>query len=316
MKRTLVMLIALFLMASSLRAQLPYAAALRILHSGVDIRRVNTQAWLPLMQYAEMPVGAGDRLRLNQEGRALITFASGADMLLLPYSQLELVAFEQEAGGDLALHARFTGQGVIAVSPETTFSAFSITMPHAVITQPAQHFALQADTDHARVISAAGVVEIDAADQRIRVEAGDGVRLTAGSVDYAASLDSPMHFARLDSALDGCQGTARATERDSVNIRQGPGNGYAVIGEFLNGAEVIIMGMTPDGERYRVLFLSGFGWVVANGIVNACAGLPVYAYDTLEQVISVHDISDDDERLLTPFFGTWRDDYRFYPLNP
>jgi hypothetical protein len=313
-KRLWLILVAL-LIAATVQAQLPYSAALRVLNVGVEFRRLNTEAWERVRQHAEMPFGAGDVLRLNDEGRALITFADGVELLVLPHGELEILQFEQ-AGDTLTLRLRFSGQAAGAVTDPARFSQFEIETAQGVVTQPAQHFALQVDESAARLIAAAGTAVFDAGGDTVSVSAGEGARITADGIETANYLASPMHFARLDSLLDACPGTARATERDSVNIRQGPGSGYDIIGEVPNGAPVEIVATTPQRDRYRVRFLSGFGWVVADGIVTACADLPVLPYDTLERVYGVIGITADDTRLLEAFFGTWRDDYLFYPIIP
>lgn len=312
MKR-LVFVLILLLATATVAAQGRYAAVLRVLNTGVEFRRINTEAWERARLNAEMPFGAGDTLRLNGEGRALITFAEGAELLLLPYSEVELLAFEQ-VDAALSLRLRLSGQAVIATSDAVEFSTFEARMAFATVTQPARHFALQSDAGATRVIVAVGTASLDVDGTAVSVRAGDGVRVTADSVEPAAALTPPMHFARLDSTLDACLGVAQATERDSVNIRQGPGNGYDIIGEVLNGESVEIVATTPQRDRYRIRFLSAFGWVVASGVVASCPELPIMPYDTLELVYGVIGITADDTRLLTPFFGARRDDYLFYPL--
>ncbi len=316
MKRLLIVLIST-LFATTVQAQAPYSAVLRIMNPGVELRRIHTEAWHSVAQAAEMPFGAGDLIRLNNTGRALITFADeqghSVEMVVLPYSELEVVQFEQENQAFL-LQLRFAGQAGLLVGEGVNFASFNIETQHGNILQPAQHFAVQANASALRVVVASGAAEVTTAGQSVTVNAGQGARLLDGIIELSHPLNSPMSFARLDSALDSCPGVTASTLYETVNIRQGPGDGYDIIREFVNGDPVEILGTTPLGDRYRVRFLSAFGWVVANGIAATCVDLPVFPYETLEQVYGVISLTDEDLRLLEPFFGTWRDDYLFYPL--
>jgi len=314
LKRAILMILLCFA-AVSAHAQARYSAVLRVLNVGIEFRRTHTEAWQRIAQNAEMPFGSGDMIRLNDEGRALITFVDGVEMLVLPHSELELLQLEL-TDDQFALRLDFVGQSAFYISDAISFSTFEIETGNAIVTQPARHFALQSDGETTRVVVADGEALVSVSASDVSVAAGDGVRITGDVIESVEALESPSHFARIDSVLDACPGVARATQRDSVNIRQGPGNGYDVIGEVLNGSEVEVVGTTPELDRYRVRFLSGFGWVVADGIITSCTDLPALPYDTIEHVYGVIGITEDDIRLLEPFFGTRADDYLFYPLPP
>ena len=305
------------IVVTGVSAQSPYSAVLRIMNTGVELRRLNTEAWLATRQNAEMPFGAGDVIRINNRGRALLTFwddqGHSAEMMVLPYSTVEIMQFEVDAG-TLRLQLRFAGQAGVQLGEGVRFAAFDIETDHGHVTQAAQHFAVQANDSATRVIVAVGAAEVTGAGQTVTVASGEGVRVRDTAIQSSTALTYPMNFAKLDSALDSCAGVANSTLYPSVNIRQGPGDGYDIIGEFINGDPVEILGTTPLGDRYRVRFLSAFGWVVANGIEATCPDLPVFPYETLEQVYGVIGFTDADLRLLEPFFGLRRDDYLFYPL--
>ncbi|MEM6283180.1 MAG: hypothetical protein AAF787_13375, partial [Chloroflexota bacterium] len=65
------------------------AALLTVTHPGVEVRRVNTEAWIALSQGAVTIFGTGDSVRTDETGRALISTDENT-LLILPTSEFAL----------------------------------------------------------------------------------------------------------------------------------------------------------------------------------------------------------------------------------
>jgi len=315
MKRTIPVLILLIFstvlpVQASITSQDELAAVLRVIYPGVELRRMGTEAWIRLRQGAEMPIGAHDMLRTDERGRALIWFADGVEMLLLPLTEQEITRFEPDGASFSLISALATGR--VIVTNTGAAQMFKVETDRLLIMPDAAHVAISVEDGAVRVVVASGSVVAGYGDAEIELAAHDGLRMT-DEPEIAHDLPTPASFAHLDSALDSCPGTALATIRDSVNVRQGPGDGYAIIGEYVNGAPVEIVATTARSDRYRVRYRSSFGWMVSNGVISNCRDLPVLPYDTVEIVYGVIEPTLDDFRLLEPFFGGFLDDQIFYP---
>ncbi|HUN09080.1 MAG TPA: hypothetical protein PLQ56_20910 [Aggregatilineales bacterium] len=281
------------------------AAVLTVLYPGVEVRRANTADWLLVVQGAIMPFGVGDTVRTDERGRALLTFAVDAEALLLPQTAFTLT--EYDSAGVIAEQV---GRGVYrrAVSAP---AAFEVITARAAVSLESGHFALEADAEATRLITAEGQATARLAAEAIAVPAGYGLRLQSVPSDRIP-LEQPASFARLDGVLDGCPGLVQADGVDYLNVRVGPGNGYDFVGQIDNGTPVALLGIAPGADRYRFQFLSGFAWVLSSGIETACTDLPILPYTTLEAVIGVLQPTEIELDLLFPFFGTPEDDTWFF----
>lgn len=308
-----IMLVLVFCFASrssvSGQAHTERAATLIVVYEGVELRRANTEAWLPLEQRAQMPIGAGDQLRTNLTGRGRLIFEEQGEVLLLPNSSLQLLTY---AGAPLELRLRLIqGYSVHQVPSAAPALRYEVETSHFVITQPADLFAVQKLRDSSSVVVAQGTAQVQAGAQAQQVVAGEGLRGDEQR-QQSAALEGLPHFAQLEGQLDGCAGLVAAQSRDSLNVRAGPGEGYFAIGLVDNGETVQIVAQTPLGERYRVRYLSAFGWVIASGVITSCSDLPIVPYDAGERFVGVVQPEDRETALLQPFFGTLEDDPLFY----
>lgn len=293
----------------SSQAQTQLAATLIVVYEGVELRRANTDVWLPLEQHAQMPFGAGDQLRTDLTGRGRLRFDEQGEVLLLPNSSLQLVTY---AGDPVELRLRLTqGYSVHTSESAPHIQHYAVETSHLVITQPAELFAVQKLRDSSSVVVALGTAEVQAGAQVQQVSAREGLR-SDQQRQQSATLEGLPHFAQLEAQLDSCTGLVAAQSRDSLNVRAGPGEGYFAIGLVDNGETVQIVAQTPLGERYRVRYLSAFGWVIASGVITTCRDLPILPYDAGERFVGIVEPDSWEAALLQPFFGTLEDDPLFY----
>jgi hypothetical protein len=297
-------------------AQTDYAALLHIETGIVEVRRVNTTAWIRLPVGAETPIGVGDTIRTGFFGRAWITLLDGAMVYLLPTTEWGLSAFGADADGFIGVTITQNGRVIYELTQPELFTTFKITSPHLTLTYPANLFAVQTTETATSVVVADGEARVRADDeaQSPYTFMGEnvGVRGDANGVSAPIRLDVPMTFSQLDGRLDGCIGVIQTGNQRDLNVRVGPTENYDVIGSIPNGSTVALMGVSPNGERYRVAYKSNFGWILAQEVRNTCDNLPVYGYNTLERQYGVIAPTEIELRLLAPFFGMPTDDDWFY----
>jgi hypothetical protein len=292
----------------------PYAAVLRVTFAEVELLRANTVSWLPLSVGAEMPIGAGDKLRTDYYGRAMIIFGDFAEGLVLPGSMLAFNEYTLDESIRVAVEIQ-AGRAVFAVDEGVRFDHFQINVGRARVTAPAPMFGVQFNSDSgaASIIVGEGDTTVDVAGEMFTVAAGYGLRV-GDQVDPLAALEPPYNFARLDGMLDGCPAVIEARGEASLNVRIGPSFDYDTVGSVPNETPVYLMAVSPNGERFRIQFFSGFGWILATGVRNRCVGLPVLPYSSVEFILRVFRPQPRELELLRPFFGEAQDDVIFYIL--
>ncbi|MDZ4672489.1 MAG: hypothetical protein SH821_16630 [Phototrophicales bacterium] len=298
------------------QAQTDYAALLRVDRAGVEILRADTQAWISLPVGAETPFGVGDSVRTIFFGRAWITLLGSATVFVLPTSELTLMEFSVDEDESARVGITQTGRVIYEIGDEAAFSEFRVISPDLKLIEPAEHFAVQVVDGATTVVVARGEALVTDASENIqtsvRVGVGIGVRGMADRLSAPIRLDYPTTFAQLDGRLDGCVGVIQPRNRQDLNVRVGPTENYEVIGTIQRGQVVALMGQSPNRERYRVVYKSHFGWILALEIRNSCDSLPIYGYNSLERQYGVIAPSDEELRLLIPFFGYPEQDNWFY----
>lgn len=316
-KQVLVFLLLLLLLTlqTVTRAQQPYAAVIEVLYPGVEIKRASTDEWLTLSAGAQAPLGSGDRLRTNTDGRALISFSTAAQTLLLPKSEYAVVRFEQNSDNSYDLEARLLqGRSIQRLLSVEALADYQLNTEHLSVVQPTDLFAAQAELGLASaVIVGEGSVRLTAPDADITLAAGEGVQANPlpGEV---IRLAVPYRFSFLSVTANVCLGVVQATlpNMESVFVRVGPGEDYRGLGQISNSEKIAILGMIENGRRYLTPYLSGFGWVIANGIITQnCTDLPVLP-GAVETVNSVRNAQPLELEFLQPFFGSPEEDTWFY----
>jgi len=305
-QRLLMIAALLLLIVPATRAQ-EYAAVLRIVRPGVEIRRLNTEQWFALPIDAELPFGAGDVLRTDGEGRAWLEFNADMRFLILPDTTLELNAFDPTH-----FAARIDGDSLQFVGANTDFTEFALEAGALTVTQPAEMFGVWARADSSVLTVAQGDAFAHANNEDFTVPAASGLRVNASGEVEAAEMESPFSAARLIGQLDGCPGVTQTVGELNVNVRVGPGFSFTVIGSIENGHEVRVMGINAAGTWYRIQAFSGFGWMQVPLVENTCTDLPVLPNNTIERNIGVWQVTQAELELLLPFYGAPEDDLWFY----
>ncbi len=299
--------------APALLAQDAYAAALRVLHVGVEVRRAQTDTWLPLRQDAQTTFGAGDQVRTNAAGRAWIAFEDSAVVLVMPHTVYELTAFAVSGQQIERLHARLAGRLIQRTAG--TIADYRLETARAIVERPAALFIVQTQGDDILyLISARGESRVETQGQVITVAARQGLR-AVGTLDERRTMTEPLRLSDLSVPADACQGLVRASPEPGVEIRTGPAEDYRSVGGLPNGLTIPLLGISEGGSRYLTPFNSGFGWVLITGIQRNCETLPAVPLDAVFPLGGVVNVQADEQPLLTPFFGLPADDKWFYTYD-
>ncbi|NWF67564.1 MAG: SH3 domain-containing protein [Chloroflexi bacterium] len=306
----LVCAVCCLLTSARVAAQDSYAGRVQMIRPGVELRRVNTAAWLPLTRGAVMPFGPGDALRTDGRGRALLIFGEETAVLLLPQSTYVMDALSTHDAG-LRLVVTLDGQMIQRTAPDIT--AFLLNTPAAAISQAATLFGVWAQgADYTIATSAEGTARITAAETTLDIPPGSGARAFRGEPPSVTAFSAPWNAARLIGQLDGCPGSVRTTQDLNLNVRVGPGFASTVIGNLPPETEIRLMGVNASGNWYRVQALSGFAWVRSSLVETDCQNLPVLPGSTVENNVEVYDVQEFELAFLEPFFGAPEDNLWFY----
>jgi hypothetical protein len=295
--------------------QAAYAAVLHVVYPGVALQRAQTQAWLPLTAGAAAPLGAGDRVRTDDTGRARISFWPGADMLLLSASYYQLDALEVSEQTGTRLSAQLSGLAVHHMAADMPSLVYELRVGDAVITRPGELFATWArEGKPLSVTAAAGAVEALAGDDSVTVRAGEGWFRQAGA-NTVIAFEPPWNAAQMQGLIEGCPSVVDTLGAATLRVRLGPGLGYTAMGGFAYRQQILIMAENESRGWYRIPFLGGFGWVLRAAVETDCQNLPVLPDTTVEAADFVVDVRPDEVDLLQPFFGAPLSNPWFYQYS-
>lgn len=296
----------LLVLPGPLRAQ-SQAAVIDIHYDTVEIRRGGTDAWLPLRAGALAPIGAGDRIRTNDAGRALIT-AGGAASYLLPNTDYTLMDY-----ADDAIHTRLhSGQVTHRIREAAAFTVETPTATFDLTPGPRLNVIMTArerGTDY--LLVAQGTARVG---QR-ELTQGDALANTEDGPAYLRNVAPPLNPARVDGLLYGCAGTVETEGAgQDLNTRAGPSTDNPTLGLLVDGQAVQVMGLVASGGWYRVQFRGGFGWVTRLAVTDIAPGcaLPTLPDDSFDVPNRVLNIAPAEQAYLEPFYGLPADDPFFY----
>ncbi len=296
----------------------PFAAVLRVIQDSLEIQRANAVNTLPLPPNSQSGFGVGDLLRTGTYGRAIIEFGA-ARLLVLPQTEIMLDDYSGSNGSSAnTLALTLTRGRVFFVRGGASFDALTIHAGTITLDQAApdasvglEVLANGTSTIIAGVSSSGGTVNGEA----FTLEEGEGVRSDPVLGDSPpTAITAPYNFARLDSFMNGCPGDIQARGEASLNVRVGPGLDFDALGSIPNETRVFLMATNTTGERYRVQFLSGYGWVLANGVRHRCTDLTVLPNNSVENIVRLLYATPEELEILFPFYGTPEDDEIFYIL--
>ncbi|MCC6612427.1 MAG: SH3 domain-containing protein [Anaerolineae bacterium] len=296
------------------RAQDGYAAAARIVNPGVAYHLDGTAGTVAPREDAVLAVSAGDSLETDRSGRVLLTFAEDLQILLLPSSRLEVLGNRLADDGTYQLRLRVEGHTVQRFdSAGAQKIALNIETERGEVRAVRGWFALWSDLERSTVITVAeGNVDFVPTwgPPLYSAQAAEGI---VAELNTARIIDvtEPYNGARMIGLASDCVGHVQVAG-GVLNIRAGTSVGYAIIGDVLDGATVRIMGITEDGDWYRIQRYSGFGWLLTSGVQAECPNLPIYPNLSGENNRELFDVEQTEIDLLAPFYGQFDDDVWFY----
>ncbi len=314
--KVLVLLLLLGTAVFSAAAQSDYAATITVINRGLSIQRANTVRPLSLPQDSVAIVGVGDVITTDRTGRALVTFADSAELLLMPDSRLEIVVFERTDAGVVRLETTLEGHAI----QRTAAGTLDYTLRLGTVAVTPQHglAAMWSSFEQTPVITIAegsAAVSMDPEDDSGGDARDRGVTLAAGEgfLDgRAIPLATPLNAARLVAQERGCAGTVKTTGTDVLNLRAGPGLGYTVIGYYTNTSAARLMAVNQNTTWYRVQRFSGFGWVQALAVESTCTELPRFPLLYLETNAEVFEVRAFELDFMRPFYGDPEENIWFY----
>lgn len=311
----------LFLLSNSAllsQAQAPtsMAAMVEITFAQVNFTRVLTQQTFSLAPQAVMPVASGDIITTNNNGRAIVTFFTGAIAFILPESTFEIVEFYAGADGNYILEINQTGRVIYQFDSPEQFESFLINTHASQISAPSEMFAVDnaPNQEVMYAISTEGTLSVtDAQETLVELTAHHGIRIQEG-IGETTPLSPQSSFAVIEGLLSECPGTVNAINNLRLNVRTGPLIDYTAVGSVPNNIDVNIIALSESRERYRIQFLSNYGWILTEAVLSTCdlSTLPVLPNSWMERNIGVLQPSERELTLLEPFYGTPQNDRWFY----
>ncbi|MCC7446565.1 MAG: SH3 domain-containing protein [Anaerolineae bacterium] len=247
---------------------------------GVELRRVNTEVWVPIN--IESLIGVGDSVRTDAKGQATLSFMDGTLTLqALPNTELSLEAFSGKPD-DYTLVIRgtagFTRQRTSKPLDDKTRFRFVTPGFEATIISGESETRIE-PSGRATVLAATtgGQVSVRGKDeQTATVTRGTGLRAAAGAA--LSEVVAAVSFPTLDIALDGCPSTISLPGDMRQNVRLGASRDFPRVGSLDDNTAIQVLGVATSGGWYRIQFFGGFGWVNAARLPLPanCIGLRVF----------------------------------------
>lgn len=280
------------------------SAVVNVIASEVFVQRADAINELPLRTGAVAPLGAGDRLRTGENGRALITFDDANPLYLLPETTYTLEHFRM---GDEGIHVSGFLEGIaIQAFDESLADAWTYRLHTDVLTvaQPSALFAVWAVADRLEaVISAEGTLLAEAAnmDDQIAIDPANGIFPTASN-DVIA-LNAPYHASQLLALAIGCRGTVFTGGSEGLRTRRGAALDYPIVDVLQDGQGAWIVGITENELWYRIPYQTGFGWLFRDFVQADCSGLPRFPNLVGEANEIISGVTALELDFLEPFYG-------------
>jgi hypothetical protein len=271
----------LLIAPARLWAQTGLAATLEVLAPGVEVLRSGTSNWIAIE--VESIVGAGDTVRTDDTGRALITyFADGTDTEVRPNSEMRIDTFLGSGDTFTLTLEVFVGQTIQRIGRALgDGSSYAVNTPAMTLAARGTQFIVRVEsTGRAAMLVREGIVQAEADSEVVEVEPEFGVRADARTGLSEAVRAST--FEQLDAALDGCAVTITNPDDVSFNVRSSPQPNGELIATLTVPNIPRVFGITESTGWYRVALDDGFGWIRATALTveRDCAGLRVFPDDT------------------------------------
>lgn len=254
-------------------------ARLSVEAQGVEVRRVNTAAWLPVK--VESIIGAGDHIRTGDKGKATLNFFDGIMIATIqPSSEVQLKTFTGAPDGfTLEVDALRGFNDFRTQRALTEKMIFQVNLPtfHATILSGELLTRVEADNRSAALNISKGQMFAGWDDKtQGEITGTSGVRVATDQ--KKGEIVPAVSFPTLDSALDGCSSATNVAGDVDINVRTGASLDADRIGGIPGKSEVRAMGTTLSGWT-RIQFKDGFGWINVSKLPldKSCAGLRRFA---------------------------------------
>lgn len=303
LKHCMIIIITL-LMTIAASAQDNLAAVIEIRYEGVELRRENSDVWLPLPQYAVAFIGAGDTIRTDEQGRVQVSFDESTHLLLLSNSELTLTTLASDTD-TLSLEAMLIGNAIFETSSDNPFDPFNLVLNDLTITDPALLMGIWSFTDATDAVTVAqGNAIVLMNDISVDVPAETGF-FAEPERSESIAFDPEWHAAGLEARLYGCEGVVQTAGDTPLLVRTGPGRGFQPMGTLDVSRIVPLMATTATTGWTRIQFLTGFGWIQSLAIESDCTDLPVVPDDSPEEkFVTIINVTDDELSVLRPFIDS------------
>lgn len=313
------LIVALYASVSVADSPAPQAVELEVISSGVQIQRGGTNTWFDLRAGAVMPVGIGDHIRTDADGRAFLRFAEAGNTLILPSTRVQIVDFALDTAGRYQVALIADGATLHSITGED-IAAYSLSAGAWQIVQPADIFGVWlVDGERVTVITADGELTLnDETGESFTLETGAGYHQDAGREMDAITLpltgDIRHEAALITQAID-CRATIQTDGGRNLTVRDAPIIQTGITGFIPDGEVIGLSGIAADGLRARTRFFSGLGWVEVLALDGICDDLPVYPLSFTETYLSIMNVTERELELTRHFYGDIRDDPIFYRFD-
>ncbi len=253
------------------------AAVLQVNAPGVEVRRVNTENFLPVQ--VEAIVGVGDTIRTDESGQAtIIFFADGTETDLLPDTEYRIQRFEaDDSGFNLSVEV-LAGQTIQRLNRLVDDnSSYDVQTPSMDMVARGTVFRVRVEANgRAAMLVDENQVEAQAQDSLETVGTGFGVRVARNNP--LSDVVAATTFEALDAALDGCAADVPDLGDIRLNVRQGPSLDFPRVGSIAPDEIDILIGRVQNDTWYRLEFQNGFGWAQLPDLTldSDCAGLRIF----------------------------------------
>jgi hypothetical protein len=296
-----------------------YAAVLEVIYEDVHIQRQNTLEWIPMRTGATMPIGVGDSIRTNTQGRAFIRFDDVLTILVMPSTQLTIETLHLTPQGQLSITLTSDGLILHQIHDDSQIAEYHLRVDDTLsIHQPAQTFATWlAPNANSYILVETGTLSLNDAGQTVSIDAGQGY-----GTDYPEVITlegRPLNNTALIAQVDGCIARVNTTENRNLTVRNAPTLNSQIVGFIPNRSQIELVGVSADEQRFRARYYNSLGWVEQLGVDSTCTELPIYPLDTIEFYREMVNITDEEYIFTLPFFGQLSDDpllYRFLENAP
>lgn len=311
---SLLLLVCCFAFANSSAQFTELSAVVMVISEPVLIQRAGTETELPLREGSIAPVGAGDQVRTDENGRLILLFPNTNRLYLLPNTQYELREFISPDSGFFRVNG-YLHEGIAIQQFQEDPQRWQYRLETSALTviEPSSLFAVWAVTDRLEaVISADGEIFVQKPDQGDLIRVPSTAGLFATLSNESQPLLPPYHAAQLLALSLNCRGVVSTGGGEGLRLRRGAALDYQIVDLLQDGQNVFITGITENGLWYRIPFQTGFGWIYSSLVRANCPALPRFANLVGESNEQIDGVTPVELEFLEPFYSLPRTNPVFY----